>query len=192
MAFERLVRPFATPAVAPSKAAPAAPAAGAGPLRVSLSGTASAGAQLTLTVASAALTGSPIVVGYMLDANDTLATAALAMVAAINGHAALAAAGIVAAIVPTRPLEFTVTQPSSLNPQATFSGAASGGVNMEIENKNVVIQAGRRGRVTVWNTSFSSEVTVYVIKYPKEVPEAEVPPEMRTAIAVAAARFRNS
>jgi hypothetical protein len=189
--FERLVRPFTAPSVAPRRTAPARPAAGAGALRVSLGGTPSAGAQLALTVSSAALAGNPVTVGYTLDSDDTLATAALAMVAAINGNAALAAAGIVAAIVPTQPLNFTVTQPASLNPQATFSGSASGGVTMEIENKNVVIQAGRRGRLTVWNTSFSSEVTVYVIKYPKEVPQDDVPPEMRIGIAQAAAQFRN-
>jgi hypothetical protein len=190
--FERLVRPFETPRIGPAKSSPSSRARGSGAARFRVGGTPSAGAQLVVTVISAALPGSPITVSYTLDGSDTLATAALAIVGAINGNAALAAAGFVAAIVPTQPLSFTVTQPATLNPQARFSAAATGNLTLDLDTDDIVIQVGRRGRLTVWNTSYSTETTVYTVKYPKEVPQSEVPPEMRIGIAQAAARFRNS
>lgn len=167
--FERLIRPFQTGTIAPPRRPVEIAKSGTktGPAQVALSGTPSGGDLLVINASSPAF-GS-IVVQHTLGGGETLTDAVLAMVAAVNAETTLTALGVVAAVVPTRPLEFTVTQPVDLNPQIVFTGSATGTTVMTVQSDNVEITAGKRGSVKNWSTSSNSTVKHYTHKYPKEV-----------------------
>lgn len=172
--FESIVRPFQTPVYTPPRRPQTSiGVTSGGPQSITIGGTANPGDQLALTISSAAIAGSPVTVTFTLGGGDTLATAALGLVAAVNADANLLAAGITASIVPTQPLQITVSQPTSLNPQATFSSSTTGTTTMTLASGNVQIAAGRRGQVKTLNGSRSFSSTSYNKKWPKETTLAD-------------------
>lgn len=174
--FPRIVRSFQTPNIAPPRriSNSQGTAQAGGPQWITLAGTPSAADELAITFASTALAGSPITITITLGGGDTLATAAAALAAAITANTVLTAAGIIAAVVPSRPTELTLSQPPSLDPQATFTGLATGTTTMSILAGNITITAGRRGSVKTLNGGFEDTKNFYVKKWPKETTLADV------------------
>lgn len=177
--FERIVRPAQTPNVTPPRVVLTSKGSGSGgPQQITIGGTANNGDQIALVVTSAAVLGSPVTITFTLGGGDTLITAAVGLVNAINANAGLQAAGISASIVPSQPLQITVSQPTSLNPQATFVATSTGTTTITLNAGNVQISPGKRGTVKTFNGSASGSTTVYAHKYPKEVTlfDATIPP----------------
>lgn len=181
--LERIVRPNQTPIVTPPRVVLSSKGSGSGgPQQVTIGGTATNGDQIAVVITSAAILGSPVTITFALGGGDTLTTATVGLVNAINANTALQAAGISATIVPSQPTQFTVSQPTSLNPQATFVATSTGTTTITMASGNVQISPGKRGTVKTFNGSASGSTTVYTIKYPREKSATEVNNAMRNAL----------
>lgn len=181
--FHSIIRPFETPSVAPPRrTATSQGSSSGGPLQIVVGGTATAGAELAVTVTSTAIAGSPVTVTYALSGGDSLTTAVQNFVAAFNNTAALLAAGIVATIVSGRPLEITITQPASLDPQATFAASTTLTLTVQLSQGNIQLRFGERGTGKTMNGSYSLHNSVYVHKIPQEMQAFAVPATLREAI----------
>lgn len=181
--FNRIVRPNQIPIVAPPRVVLSSKGSGSGgPQQLSIGGTATNGDQIALVITSAAILGSPVTITFTLGGGDTLVTAAVGLVNAINANGGLQAAGISATIVPSQPTQVTVSQPTTLNPQATFIATSTGTTTLTMTSGNVQISPGKRGTVKTFNGSASGTTTVYSIKYPREKSSTEVNAAMRNAL----------
>jgi hypothetical protein len=173
--MEGAIRPFQSLAVAPPRRSQTSGNSySAGPTTATVGGVATVGNQIAFTFASSAIAGSPVTVTYTLTGGDTLQTATLGIIAAINASAALAAAGVAAVGVSGSPLEFTINQPDALNPRAAVTGTVTGTLTLSLTSGVVAISPGRgQVRMKTLNGSYSLSATVYNKKYPREVTFAQ-------------------
>jgi hypothetical protein len=173
--MEGAIRPFQSLDVAPPKRSQTSGNSySAGPVTVTVGGVATAGNQIAFTFASSAISGSPVTATYTLTGGDTLQTATLGIVNAINASAPLIAVGIVASGVSGSPLQFTINQPDALTPRAAITSSVTGTLTLSQTSGVVAISPGRgQVRMKTLNGSYSLSVTRYNKKWPKETTFAE-------------------
>jgi hypothetical protein len=173
--LEGIIRPFQSSDInLPRRSATSSGTASSGAVGVTIGGTASAGAQIQFIISQSSLVPNPVTVTYTLTAADSVQTAIMGIIAAINANSTLAAAGITATGVSGNLYQMVINQPATLNPQASMTGNVTASLTMMFNSGNVSLNIGR-GKISVktLHGSDHTSITSYVHKFPKEMSFAD-------------------